>query len=168
MEIMGSLANKAMRNVELSNKLAIRKERVSESMNDLTGNRLVVTFKKGAIRGEKHSFYVGTPLAKEVLDLDEKVERLKDLLPGTIEDFGDGISYILKYYFEDNVDVAYATTKTKKGRTMKLSIQRKKCGKDECEILCDPIVKAVTKKFGRLEDFERQERHFNVSLLNSN
>lgn len=164
LEVLKRLADKSMRNIEISKKLNMRKERVSESVKDLVQNRLAVTFEKGAITGEKHSFYVGTPLAKDVMDLDKRAEKMRELLPKSIENFGEGIGYLLKYYFETDVNVKYSTIATKKGRKVKLNIERENCGTGECDIVCEPIIKAVVNKFGKIEDFSREGCRFQVNF----
>ncbi|MEE9610609.1 MAG: hypothetical protein V3W19_05120 [Desulfatiglandales bacterium] len=164
LEILTSIRDAAQRNLEISERLKIRKERVSEALRELVKTRVAVRFEKGALAGEKHPFYVGTPLAKEISDLDERMGRLKELLPSRIDDFGEGIGYLLKYYMEDDVRVEHSTLKTKKGRKVKLVIERDACGKKECDVVCEPLVKAVTKKFGRLDEFHRADCRFEVSL----
>jgi len=164
--VLTVLKERAMRNIEISKKLGIRKERVSESLGDLVENRLAVRFEKGALKREKQAFYVGTPLAEEVYGLDGRIEKMEQILPTEITNFGDGVGYLLKFYLECDVDVDYSTAKSRSGRKVNLKVSREKCEKGEgCEIVCEPIIRAVTGKFGNVEALERTKCSFDISIL---
>lgn len=165
LEILTEIKETSMRNVEISKALKIRKERVSETLSDLMKNKVAIKFEKGSLVGEKHAFYVGAPLAKDLTDLDIRIEKLKKLLPSTVGDFGAGIGYLLTYYMETEVEVVHSSLKTKKGKEVRLDIKREGCGKEECEIVCEPIIKGVVNKFGRIDTFNREGCEFKVNFL---
>ncbi len=116
-DILRKLSMKSCRNTELSEGLDIRKERVSEALADLVSSRLVIMFEREAIIGEKHTMYVASPFGNEILDINDKLDTIKDKFPEKIMDFGDGIAYILRYYLETDIKVTHNTIMTRGGRT---------------------------------------------------
>ncbi len=154
-EILKKLGIKSYRNTELSEDLDIRKERVSEALADLVASRLVIMFEREAIIGEKHTMYVSSPFGSEILNINDKLDTIKEKFPEKIMDFGDGIAYILRYYLETDVKVTHNTIITRGGRKINLVIERTPCEKKNCEITCDPLIKSIVKRFGELDQFER-------------
>jgi hypothetical protein len=144
--------------VEIAHVVDIEKARASESLSELTDLRLVVKFEREAIIGEKHTLYVATPFGTEVLEISDKLDRLRATFPDKVLDFGDGIAYILKYYLEiDELEVTHETVMTRKGRKVSLDINREPCEKKkDCEITCDPVIKNVVRKFGQIDKYERK------------
>jgi predicted transcriptional regulator len=156
-EVLDKLSSKSYRNVEIAHIIDIEKARAAESLGELTDLRLVVKFEREAIIGEKHTLYVATPLGNEVLGISEKLDRLKKSFPDKVHDFGDGIAYILKYYLEiDELEVRHETVMTRKGRKVSLEITRVPCETKNCEITCDPVIKNVVRKFGKIDNYERK------------
>ena len=156
-DVLDKLASAAYRNVELAHVVDIEKARASESLSELTDLRLVVKFEREAIIGEKHTLYVATPFGNEVLEISDKLDRLRATFPDKVLDFGDGIAYILKYYLEiDELEVTHETVMTRKGRKVSLDIKREPCEKRNCEITCDPVLKNVVRKFGQIDKYVRK------------
>ncbi len=154
-DILKKLGIKSCRNTELSEDLDIRKERVSEALADLVESRLVIMFEKEAIIGEKHTMYVASPFGSEILNINDRLDKIKEKFPEKILDFGDGIAYILKYYLETEVKVTHSTIITRGGRKINLVIERAPCEKKNCEITCEPLIKNIVKRFGEIDQFER-------------
>lgn len=154
-DILKKLGIKSYRNTELSEDLDIRKERVSEALADLVESRLVIMFEKEAIIGEKHTMYVASPFGSEILNINDRLDEIKEKFPEKILDFGDGIAYILKYYLETEVKVTHSTIITRGGRKINLVIERAPCEKKNCEITCEPLIKNIVKRFGEIDQFER-------------
>jgi predicted transcriptional regulator len=156
-DVLDKLASASYRNVEIAHVVDIEKARASESLSELTDLRLVVKFEREAIIGEKHTLYVATPFGTEVLEISDKLDRLRATFPDKVLDFGDGIAYILKYYLEiDEIEVTHETVMTRKGRKVSLDINRETCEKKNCEITCDPVIKNVVRKFGQIDKYERK------------
>jgi len=156
-DVLDKLSSTSYRNVEIAHILDIEKARVSESLTELTDLRLLVKFEKEAIIGEKHTLYVATPFGSEVLGISDKLDRLIKSFPDKVLDFGDGLTYILKYYMGiDELEVTHETVMTRKGRKVSLDIKRETCEKKNCEITCDPIIKNVVRKFGEIDKYERR------------
>lgn len=157
-DVLDKLASASYRNVEIAHVVDIEKARASESLSELTDLRLVVKFEREAIIGEKHTLYVATPFGTEVLEISDKLDRLRETFPDKVLDFGDGIAYILKYYLEiDELEVTHETVMTRKGRKVSLDINREPCDKkNNCEITCDPVLKNVVRKFGQIDKYERK------------
>jgi len=156
-DVLDKLSSRSYRNVGIARSFDMDRTRVSEALAELTDARLVVKFERDAIIGEKHTLYVATPFGGEVLDISEKLGRLRRSFPDTVLDFGDGIAYILKYYMEiDALEVAHETVMTRKGRKVSLDIKREPCENRNCEITCDPIIKNVVRKFGEIDKYERK------------
>ena len=156
-DVLDKLASASYRNVEIAHVVDIEKARASESLSELTDLRLVVKFEREAIIGEKHTLYVATPFGTEVLEISDKLDRLRATFPDKVLDFGDGIAYILKYYLEiDELEVTHETVMTRKGRKVSLDIRRETCEKRNCEITCDPVLKNVVRKFGQIDKYERK------------
>lgn len=156
-DVLDKLASASYRNVELAHVVDIEKARASESLSELTDLRLVVKFEREAIIGEKHTLYVATPFGTEVLEISDKLDRLRATFPDKVLDFGEGIAYILKYYLEiDELEVTHETVMTRKGRKVSLDINREPCEKKNCEITCDPVLKNVVRKFGQIDKYERK------------
>jgi len=166
-DILKKLGIKSCRNTELSEDLDIRKERASEALTDLVSSRLVIMFEREAIIGEKHTLYVASPFGSEILNINDKLDTIKEKFPEKIMDFGDGIAYILQYYLEADVRVTHNTIITRGGRKINLVIERAPCEKKNCEITCEPLIKNIVKRFGELDQFERtgQDRcSFNIKF----
>jgi predicted transcriptional regulator len=145
-DVLDKLASASYRNVEIAHVVDIEKARASESLSELTDLRLVVKFEREAIIGEKHTLYVATPFGTEVLEISDKLDRLRATFPDKVLDFGDGIAYILKYYLEiDELEVTHETVMTRKGRKVSLDINRG-----------DPVIKNVVRKFGQIDKYERK------------
>lgn len=154
-DILEKLGIKSYRNTELSEDLDIRKERVSEALADLVESHLAIMFEREAIIGEKHTLYVASPFGSEILNINDKLNTIKEKFPEKIIDFGDGIAYILRYYLEADVKVTHNTIITRGGRKINLVIERAPCEKKNCEITCDPLIKSIVKRFGEIDQFER-------------
>lgn len=166
-DVLKKLGIKSHRNVELSDKLDLRKERVSEAISDLVAARLVILFEREAIISEKHTMYVASPLGNEILSINDKIEIIKEKFPEKISDFGDGIAYILKYYLETDVKVTHNTVITRSGRKVNLIIKREACDNKNCEITCEPLIQNIVKRFGNIDQFERKTQEeccFNVKF----
>ncbi len=166
-DILKKLGIQSYRNTELSEDLYLRKERVSEALADLVASRLVIMFEREAIIGEKHTMYVASPFGNEILNINDKLDTIKERFPEKILDFGDGIAYILRYYLETEVKVTHNTIITRGGRKINLVIERTPCEKKNCEITCDPLIKSIVKRFGDIDQFERatQDRcSFNIKF----
>jgi len=154
-DILKKLCTRSYRNTELSEDLSLRKERVSESLGDLVSSRLVIMFDREAIIGEKHTMYVASPFGNEILDVNDKLDMIKDKFPEKIMDFGDGIAYILRYYLETDIKVTHNTIMTRGGgRKINLLMERAPCEKKNCDITCNPLIKNVIMRFGELDEFE--------------
>jgi len=164
-DILDKLSSASYRNVEIAHVVDIEKARASESLSELTDLRLVVKFEREAIVGEKHTLYVATPFGSEVLGISDKLDRLRKSFPDKVLDFGDGIAYILKYYMEiGELEVTHETVMTRKGRKVSLDIRREPCEKQNCEIICDPLIKNVVRKFGKIDKYERKSEEKKCSF----
>lgn len=164
-DVLDKLSSASYRNIEIAHIVDIEKARAAESLNELTDLRLVVKFEREAIIGERHTLYVATPFGSEVLGINDKLDRLIKSFPDKVLDFGDGIAYILKYYMGiDELEVTHETVMTRKGRKVSLDIERASCEKKNCEIICDPIIRNVVRKFGKIDKYERRMGEKNCSF----
>jgi len=168
-DILDRLTSGSYRNIELAHTFNIEKTRASEALSELTDLRLAIKFERDAIIGEKHTLYAATPFGSEVLDVSKKLDKMIIYFPDKVLDFGDGVAYILKYYMEiDILEVTHETVMTRRGRKISLSIIRGPCENKNCEITCDPIIKNVVRKFGKIDNYERESNQnkcsFNVTF----
>lgn len=100
-----------------------------------------------------------------MLRISDKLDRLRRSFPDKVLDFGDGIAYILKYYMElEELEVTHETVMTRKGRKVSLEIKRAPCEDKNCEITCDPIIRNVARKFGKIDKYERKTGEKNCSF----
>ncbi|NMG82612.1 MAG: hypothetical protein GIS02_00185 [Methanosarcinales archaeon] len=156
-DVLDKLSSRSYRNIEIVHILDIEKTRASEALGELTDLRLVVKFEREAIIGEKHTLYAATPFGSEIIDIGDKLDQLRRSFPDKVLDFGEGIAYILKYYMEiDAIEVTHETVMTRRGRKVSLEIIREPCENKNCEITCDPIIKNVVRKFGKIDKYERR------------
>ncbi|MCX9009819.1 MAG: hypothetical protein OIN66_01735 [Candidatus Methanoperedens sp.] len=157
---------KSYRNSELSENLHIGKERVSEALADLVNSRLVIPFERDAIEGEKHPIYGISPFGSEILNIGDKLDSIK---PIKITDFGDGIGYILKFYLEADFKINHNTRVIREGIQIKMDIEKRTpCEKKNCEITCEPVIKNIVKRFGRIDQFEKVDQtncSFKIKLI---
>ncbi len=166
--ILEELSMKSCRNIELSEDLDISKERVSEALTDLVDSRLVIPFVREAIIDEKHTIYVISPFGSEILDINDKLDSIKEKFPEKITDFGDGIGYILKYYLEADFKVNHNVIR-RRGFKISMDIEKRTpCEKKNCEITCEPVIKNIVKRFGRIDKFKKVDHancSFNIELI---
>ena len=100
---------------------------------------------------------MGCPFGSEVLGIGDKLARVRKSFPDKVLDFGNGIAYILKYYMDiDTLGVTHETVMTRRGRKVSLNITREPCENKNCEITCDPIIRNVIRKFGKIDKYERE------------
>ncbi len=169
LEILRNLCNNSYRITELSKYLGISKERVSEALADLVASRLVILFEREAIPGIKHTIYVASPFGSEIMNISDKLDSIKEKSPGKITDFGDGIGYILKYYLEADFKINHNTRVIREGFQIKMDIEKRTpCEKKNCEITCEPVIKNIVKRFGRIDQFEKVDHancSFNIKLI---
>jgi DNA-binding HxlR family transcriptional regulator len=168
-DILDRLTSGSYRNIELAHTFNIEKTRASEALSELTDLRLAIKFERDAIIGEKHTLYAATPFGSEVLDVSKKLDKIRKSFPDKVLDFGDGVAYILKYYMEiDTLEVTHETVITRRGRKISLDIIREPCENKNCEIICDPIIKNVVRKFGKIDNYGRESDQnkcsFNVTF----
>lgn len=160
---------KSYRNSELSEYLHISKERVSEALTDLVASRLVILFERGAIIGEKHTMYVASPFGSEIMNINDKLDSIKEKFPEKITDFGAGIEYILKYCLEADFKVNHNTIITRGGFKISMDIEKKTpCEKKNCEIYCKNLIENIVKRFGRTDQFEKVDQancSFKIKLI---
>ena len=156
-DILDRLSLGSYRNIEIAHTFNIEKTRASEALSELTDLRLAIKFERDAIIGEKHTLYAATPFGSEVLDISKKLDKMRRSFPDKVLDFGDGVAYILKYYMEiDALEVLHETVMTRRGRKVKLNIMREPCENKNCDIICDPIIKNVVRKFGKIDNYGRE------------
>lgn len=169
LEILEKLCKRSYRNIELSESLNIRKEKVSESVTDLVSSRLAILFEREAIIGEKHTMYVASPFGSEILSISDKLDSTKGKFPPeSITDFGDGIEYILKYYLDADFKVYHNAIITRGGRKINMDIKGTSCEKKNCETTCEPVIKNIVKRFGDIDLFERVHQancSFKIKLI---
>ncbi|SNQ61056.1 hypothetical protein [Candidatus Methanoperedens nitratireducens] len=88
----------------------------------------------------------------------------KKKIPEKITDFGDGIGYILNYYLEADFKVNHNTRVINEEFQIKMDIEKRTpCEKKNCEIICEPVIKNIIKRFGRIDQFEKAD-HANCSF----
>ncbi len=166
--VLVKLCMKSCRNRELENP-QISKGRISEALSDLVSSHMVIPFEREAVIGEKHTIYVISPIGSEILNISDKLDSINKKGHVKITDFGDGIGYILKYYLEADFKINHNTRVIKEGFQIKMDIEKRTpCEKKNCEITCEPVIKNIVKRFGRIDKFEKVNKancSFNIKLI---